>query len=188
MAVTYIVVTILVVFWEHEETTNHSDHSSKYRQSQIDPVRAQTAFTLTFSLLIHLDTKFNPHRFHFLCTLPVQTFHFGHDPIVRVLSHTDRFNSLSFDSPCKWIIGKLTFCSIQWATVNNFQSCSVWPISCRPMGRPRCERAVGTVTAGKPAAEEEWRSCTVNTHIQDLFWLRKDPKKLNELWFCWLVL
>lgn len=139
---------------------------------------------------MHLDTKFNPHRFHFLWTLPNEALHFGYDPIVCVLSLTDRSNSLSFESPCKWIIGKLTCCSIQWATVNNFQSCSVWPISCRPMGRPRCERVVGTVTAGKPVADKVWRSCTVNTpntHLQDLFWLRKDQKKMNELWFCSLV-
>lgn len=48
--------------------------------------------------------------------------------------------------------GNSTLCSTHCATASNFLSWRAWPISCKPMGSPRLDKAVGTVTAGRPRA------------------------------------
>ena len=48
------------------------------------------------------------------------------------------------------IEGNPTLCSIQWAKLSNIPSWKAGPMSCKPMGRPLLDKAVGTETAGRP--------------------------------------
>lgn len=63
--------------------------------------------------------------------------------------------------------GKPTLCSTHWATHRSFLSSRAGPMSCKPMGRPRCDKAVGTVTAGRPVFKQ-MENC-IRSHLISQF-------------------
>lgn len=71
-------------------------------------------------------------------------------------SSSSRSSRLVIPGSSKSLIeGKPTLCSIHWATLSSFQSWRAGAMSCRPMGRPRLDKAVGTETAGRPGVQTE---------------------------------
>lgn len=51
--------------------------------------------------------------------------------------------------------GNPTLCSIHCATLSSFLSWRTGPRSCKPMGSPRLDRAMGTETAGRPVEKRK---------------------------------
>lgn len=80
--------------------------------------------------------------------------------------------------------GNPTLCSIHWATVRSFLSWRAEAISCKPIGRPRLDKAVGTETAGRPTMKQNMRRQRSQWNLREVLTELKSCKHTSPCPHC----